>query len=199
MSDAATAALMTKIKENEKMYNLIETIERAEEGALSLLPGYKISISNRQGRYIVDLRTRLFIRRAITAALRHEYIPEDRFAPEVSVVLVSDSRIHKLNMEKRGVDRATDVLSFPLLQDGIPTEEDIDPRTGRIPLGDIVISLDRAHAQAQEYGHSFKRELAFLCVHSVLHLLGYDHESDEDERIMFDCQREILDGMGLSR
>ena len=89
---------------------------------------------------------------------------------------------------------------FPLLQDGIPTADDIDPETGRIPLGDIVISLDRAHAQAIEYGHSFERELAFLCVHSVLHLLGYDHEGGgEDERIMFDCQREILDGMGLTR
>ena len=164
------------------MDNLLEKIEQAEESALALLPGYKISITNKQGRYIVDMRTRLLIRRAITAALRHEYIPEDRFAPEVSVMLVSD------------------VLSFPLLQDGIPTADDIDPETGRIPLGDIVISLDRAHAQAIEYGHSFERELAFLCVHSVLHLLGYDHEGGgEDERIMFDCQREILDGMGLTR
>ena len=182
------------------MDNLLEKIEQAEESALALLPGYKISITTKQGRYIVDMRTRLLIRRAITAALRHEYIPEDRFAPEVSVMLVSDRRIHMLNIETRGIDRATDVLSFPLLQDGIPTADDIDPETGRIPLGDIVISLDRAHAQAIEYGHSFERELAFLCVHSVLHLLGYDHEGGgEDERIMFDCQREILDGMGLTR
>ena len=116
------------------------------------------------------------------------------------MLLVSDRKIHMLNIETRGIDRATDVLSFPLLQDGIPTVDDIDPETGRIPLGDIVISLDRAHAQACEYGHSFERELAFLCVHSVLHLLGYDHEGGgEDERIMFDCQREILDGMGLTR
>ena len=168
------------------MDNLLEKIEQAEESALALLPGYKISITNKQGRYIVDMRTRLLIRRAITAALRHEYIPEDRFAPEVSVMLVSDRRIHMLNIETRGIDRAT--------------AADIAPETGRIPLGDIVISLDRAHAQAIEYGHSFERELAFLCVHSVLHLLGYDHEGGgEDERIMFDCQREILDGMGLTR
>ena len=182
------------------MDNLLEIIEQAEESALSLLPGYKISITNRQGRYIVDLRTRLLIRRAITAALRHEYIPEDRFAPEISVLLVSDRKIHMLNIGTRGIDRATDVLSFPLLQDGIPTADDIDPETGRIPLGDIVISLDRAHAQAREYGHSFERELAFLCVHSVLHLLGYDHMDEGEQKRQMRTREEIIAAsLGLQR
>ena len=162
------------------MDNLLEKIEQAEESALALLPGYKISITNKQGRYIVDMRTRLLIRRAITAALRHEYIPEDRFAPEVSVMLVSDRRIHMLNIETRGIDRATDVLSFPMFEltpGELPEDwsEYRDPATHKVPLGDMAISLERAKAQAAEFGHSAEREVGYLTIHSVLHLLGYDH------------------------
>lgn len=97
----------------------------------------------------------------------------------------------------------TDVLSFPLIEysDGKPHIEpgDIDPGSGRVFLGDIVISVDKALEQAQAYGHSGEREFAFLAVHGTLHLLGYDHESREDEETMFSVQEDILEEMGLSR
>lgn len=120
---------------------------------------------------------------AVDAALAFENY---RGHAEVSLTFTDNEKIHALNLRYRGVDRATDVLSFPM------EEEDT--------LGDIVISLERAQEQAREYGHSFEREAAFLCVHSVLHLLGYDHErSPEEEADMFDRQEKILLRMGLPR
>ena len=111
---------------------------------------------------------------------------------EVSVTLCGDGRIRELNRDYRGIDRVTDVLSFPLFDE----EED----GGKTPLGDIVIDVDRAAAQAQEYGHSFEREIAFLTVHSMLHLLGYDHEEGKaEESEMFARQEAILSSMGLER
>ena len=111
---------------------------------------------------------------------------------EISVTLCGDARIRELNRDYRGIDRVTDVLSFPLF-DG---EED----GGVTPLGDVVIDVDRAAAQAAEYGHSLEREVAFLTVHSVLHLLGYDHEEDKaGESEMFARQEAILSSMGLER
>ena len=114
---------------------------------------------------------------------------------EVSVTFTDNEKIHALNREYRNVDRPTDVLSFPL-SDG----EDYDTDGDAVLLGDIVISLERAQTQAEEYGHSFEREVAFLTVHSMLHLLGYDHEtSPEDERDMFARQDEILISAGITR
>ena len=111
---------------------------------------------------------------------------------EVSVTLCGDGRIRELNRDYRGIDRVTDVLSFPLFDE----EED----GGKTPLGDIVIDVDRAAAQAQEYGHSFEREIAFLTVYSMLHLLGYDHEEGKaEESEMFARQEAILSSMGLER
>ena len=111
---------------------------------------------------------------------------------EVSVTLCGDERIRELNIEYRGVDRLTDVLSFPLFDD----EED----GGKQPLGDIVIDVDRALLQAAEYGHSAEREIAFLTVHSMLHLLGYDHEEGKaEESEMFARQEKILTSLGLTR
>ena len=97
---------------------------------------------------------------------------------EVNILLTDDEGIHQVNLAMRNVDRPTDVLSFPMfdLTPGeYPDEYDIDPETDCVPLGDMCISVERARAQAQEYGHSFEREISYLCVHSVLHLLGYDH------------------------
>lgn len=122
---------------------------------------------------------------------------------EAYVTLTDNDGIRKINMEHRGIDMPTDVLSFPLIEysDGKPHIEpgDIDPESGRAFLGDIVISVDRALEQAQTYGHSGEREFAFLAVHGMLHLLGYDHESKEDEETMFSVQEDILEEMGLSR
>ena len=118
---------------------------------------------------------RAFIRRVIRTALAAEGVT---FPCEIDVLLTHDAGIHQINRDMRQVDRATDVLSFPefdLTPGQLPGEEDADPGTGLVPLGDMVISMEHVAAQAKEYGHSNRRELAYLVVHSVLHLLGYDH------------------------
>lgn len=124
---------------------------------------------------------------------------------DVCVMITDDENIHELNLEHRGVDRPTDVLSFPMLEltPGRKIEVnplEIDESTGAVMLGDIVISEDRARAQAQEYGHSEEREFAFLTAHGMLHLLGYDHEKgEEDEKLHFSRQEEILSDLGIGR
>ena len=118
---------------------------------------------------------RAFIRKVIRTALAAEGVT---FPCEIDVLLTHDAGIHQINLDMRQVDRATDVLSFPefdLTPGQLPGEEDADPGTGLVPLGDMVISMEHVAAQAKEYGHSNRRELAYLVVHSVLHLLGYDH------------------------
>lgn len=115
---------------------------------------------------------------------------------EVSVLIVDDENIRLLNAEHRNKDAATDVLSFPMLD----FEEDGPYDIGEVLLGDIVISLERAYAQAEEYGHSIIRELGFLCAHSTLHLLGYDHEDDEESRkVMRQKEEKALSALGLER
>lgn len=107
----------------------------------------------------------------------------------LSCIFVDDIKIHEINRDYRNIDRATDVISFALLDDDtflVPEEEMIE-------LGDIFISIDTCKRQAQEYSHSFERELCFLFVHGVLHLLGYDHMEEEDETVMISLQKEILD------
>ena len=118
---------------------------------------------------------RAFIRRVIRTALAAEGAD---FPCEIDVRLTDDGTIREINRETRQVDRPTDVLSFPMFElspGELPDAEDADPGTGLVPLGDMVISLERVAAQAKEYGHSARRELAYLVTHSVLHLLGYDH------------------------
>lgn len=116
-------------------------------------------------------------------------------AGEVSVVFVNDEAIHELNRTYRKVDRPTDVLSFAMQEgDEFPEVDDELP-----VLGDIVVSVDTALRQAEAYGHSAERELAFLLVHGFLHLNGFDHETEEDERVMFGHQEEILKQIGLVR
>lgn len=111
----------------------------------------------------------------------------------VSIVLTNDKHIHEINKTYRKVDSPTDVISFAFLDD------DINPEIDITNLGEIYISLDRAHAQAENYNHSFTRELCFLTVHGLLHLLGYDHMIKEDEKVMFSLQEEILKDLGVER
>ena len=122
---------------------------------------------------------------------------------EVSITLVDDNRIKDINREFRNIDSATDVLSFPIvnMDEGIilSTEGDIDRDEDLLLLGDLVISLERALKQAEEYGHSFAREVAFLTTHGVFHLLGYDHMNDEQESKMLVKQEEVLAALGLER
>ena len=148
---------------------------------------------NDQEKETVTYKLKMLMRRAIEAALNYEGFGNDA---QVSVTFTDNEGIRALNSQYRDIDRATDVLSFPLIdfEGGEDTPFD-DPE---MMLGDIVISLERAREQAEEFGHSFERETAFLCVHSMLHLLGYDHvNSDEEEADMRQRQSEILEQMGL--
>ena len=123
---------------------------------------------------------------------------------EISVLLTDDEGIHQINLDMRGVDRPTDVLSFPMfeLEPGVPPEgEDyLDPESELCPLGDMCISLERAEAQAAEFGHSVEREICYLIVHSVLHLLGYDHLDEGPMKAqMREREEAILEKLGITR
>jgi len=121
---------------------------------------------------------------------------------EVDVLLTDDGSIREINLEQRGVDRPTDVLSFPMFElspGEKPAPKDADPETGLVPLGDVVISVERARAQAGEYGHGMERELAYLTVHSVLHLLGYDHMDEGTQKAGMRAREEaILAQLGIT-
>ena len=153
-----------------------------------------IYFTNDQERFPISYSLKRLIRRAVIASLDYEGFANEI---EVSVTFVDNEGIRVLNAQYRGIDRATDVLSFPLIDfEGGDAPAADEPR---IMLGDVVLSLERASEQAEEFGHSLRREVAFLTVHSMLHLLGYDHElGDEEDADMRRRQREILDGMGLS-
>lgn len=140
------------------------------------------------------------IRRTIRTALAADGLT----APcEVDVLLTDDDGIHEINRELRQVDRPTDVLSFPefeLTPGQLPGPEDADPGTGLIPLGDMVLSMERVAAQAREYGHSKRRELSYLVTHSVLHLLGYDHLDEGPMKAQMRAREEaIMALLGLDR
>ena len=153
----------------------------------------KIYFENDQDKEIITYGLKMLIRRAVEKTLAYEEIDD---GCEVSVTFVDNEEIREINRKFRNIDRATDVLSFPLFdEDGMDAHvEELD-----CMLGDIVLSLERAREQAIEFGHSFEREVAFLTVHSVLHLLGYDHElSEEDDADMRKRQSEVVEKMGLS-
>ena len=139
-------------------------------------------------------------RQVITAALEAEGVD---VPCEVNVLFTDDAGIHQINLDMREVNSPTDVLSFPMfeLQPGEhPTEEDADPATGLVPLGDMCISLERAEAQAAEFGHSVQRELCYLTVHSVLHLLGYDHLDEGPMKAQMRAREDsLLESLGITR
>lgn len=156
----------------------------------------KIYYANEQKIVKIPLSLRNLINRVVKATLENENFKKDA---EVSVSFVNNETIHKLNLEYRGKDKPTDVLSFPMT-DGDEEEDDIDLSTGAVMLGDIIISAEKAMEQANEYGHGIEREICFLAVHSTLHLLGYDHEtSEDDEKYMNQTQETILQKIGLTR
>lgn len=110
-----------------------------------------------------------------------------------SITFIDDDKMHEMNLKYRNIDRTTDVLSFALNDCKDPFEKEIEV------LGDIFISIPKMKIQASEYGHSEKRELSFLTIHGLLHLLGYDHMQPEDEKIMFDLQKEVLSDAGITK
>ncbi len=152
----------------------------------------------RGGELTADMR--LALTRVAEYALEYE---ECDFDAEVSVTITDNEGIHEINKDFRGIDRPTDVLSFPMLEfdeEGNASEDYEECEDGAVMLGDIVISLERAKEQAAEYGHSMLREVAFLAAHSMLHLLGYDHvQSEEDAAVMFKKQEEILAHLEYTR
>lgn len=154
----------------------------------------KLYVKNDQKKIAVPNGLRATIRKCCEQALKEEKFTEPA---EVSVTFVDNEEIRELNNEFRDKDSATDVLSFPLGENG---EYDLNPETERYMLGDIVISLERATEQAEEFGHSFEREVAFLTTHSMFHLLGYDHvNGGEEEKIMQEKQKAVLDALGITR
>ena len=154
----------------------------------------KVIISKSSKDVKVPTGVRLLVRRCCHAVLINEGFEG---SAEISVKFVSDDEIHELNREYRNVDCATDVLSFPLGENGV---YDINNDTGAKMLGDIVISIDHAVMQAEQYGHSLEREIGFLTVHSMLHLLGYDHENGGLEAVrMREREETTLTQLGLKR
>ncbi len=164
---------------------------RSEKGMTGKV---KVVISNEQNEFKIPSGVRLLVRRCCTAVLTME---EFEGKAEVSVLFVDDDMIHQLNRQHRNIDRATDVLSFPLGENGV---YDINNDTGAKLLGDIVISIPHAIDQAERYGHTLQREIGFLTVHSMLHLLGYDHVNGGIESVrMREKEETVLTKLGLKR
>ena len=153
----------------------------------------KVHITDKQKKMKLPTGTRLLIRKACTATLIEEDFPD---SAEINVTIVDDEEIKEINKRFRDIDNSTDVLSFPLGVDGV---YDINPENDAAMLGDVVISIEHAVNQADLYGHGFEREVAFLTIHSVLHLLGYDHVNGGMEKtVMREKEEKILDSLGLS-
>ncbi len=158
-----------------------------------------------EARKPLDFDYEQLIQSVIAMALEKEQCP---YEAEVNVILTNDEQIHEINQEYRSIDRPTDVLSFPLLDYRTPgnfegiedhIEDYFNLETGELMLGDIIISVDKVYEQAESYGHSIQRELAFLVAHSMFHLMGYDHMEDEERIIMEKKQSELLSSMGITR
>ena len=154
----------------------------------------KVIITNGQNTVKIPTGVRMLIRRCCNAVLINE---DFKGSAEISVSFVDNDEIHEINKMHRNIDNPTDVLSFPLGENG---EYDINNDTGARMLGDIVISIEHAYKQAELYGHSLDREIAFLTVHSMLHLLGYDHEPGGLELVrMREKEEAVLTQLGLVR
>ena len=157
----------------------------------------------------LDLDYETIIRQVVEKAMDYEKCP---YEAEVNVTLTDNAAIHEINREYREIDRATDVLSFPMIEYETPADfdalEDVmdqfpedyfNPDTGELMLGDIVISVEKVEEQAEKYGHSKERELAFLTAHSMMHLFGYDHMEEDEAKVMEAKQREVLELLGITR
>lgn len=152
-----------------------------------------------------DFDYRQIAEKVINYCIEREKFP---YEAEINLTLTDNEGIHIINKEYRDIDRATDVLSFPMLSYETPgdfsflmdeNDDDFNPDTGEAILGDIIISVDKVREQAEEYGHSELREFAFLITHSMLHLFGYDHMEPEEAEVMEDKQRQILDELSITR
>lgn len=155
-----------------------------------------------------DIDLGLDIEKEATAIINHTLdVLECPWECEINLTITDNEGIHELNRQFRDIDRPTDVLSFPLIEYDTPgnfdnvddSDDNFNPDTGELLLGDIVISAEKVIEQAKEYGHSIRREFCFLIVHSMLHLSGYDHMEDDERAVMENKQRAILDSAGITR
>ncbi|MDR0914496.1 MAG: rRNA maturation RNase YbeY [Oscillospiraceae bacterium] len=151
----------------------------------------RVVITNKQKEIKIPTGIRMLVRRCCNAVLTMENFKD---SAEISVTFVNNSQIKELNTQYREIDAETDVLSFPMGENGV---YDTDPETGCKILGDIVISLEKAAEQAELYNHSFQREVGYLTAHSCLHLLGYDHMTDLDKVHMREKEELVMDMLGL--
>lgn len=153
----------------------------------------KVNITNIQKNMMLPVGTKLLVRKACIATLSEENFADNA---EVEVTFVNDEQIKEYNKEYRDINKSTDVLSFPLCENGV---YDTNPETGNKMLGDIVISVEHAVAQGDLYGHGLRREIAYLTVHSMLHLLGYDHIDEGIQKAkMREKEEIILTKLGLA-
>lgn len=151
-----------------------------------------INFSNRQRKVKLPQNVKTLLTSAVKASLEVEGVSEPA---EVNITFVSDEGIKNINRDFRNINKSTDVLSFPLGENGV---YDVNPENGRILLGDVIISVEHALMQAETFGHSFEREMAYLTVHSIFHLLGYDHiDEAEEKRIMREREEAALSAIGL--
>lgn len=180
------------VQDTIKTYDKIQQEGYCKE--IQIMDKLKVIITNDQKAVKIPAGLRLMLRRCCTAVLRMEHFEGDA---EVNITFTDDEKIREMNNRFRQKDAATDVLSFPLGENG---QYDLNPDTGCKQLGDIVISVEHAVAQAAEFGHTFDREMGYLTVHSMLHLLGYDHVNGGLEKtIMREKEEEALARLGLTR
>lgn len=158
----------------------------------------KINIENEQKLMEVTEEMETLLESVVKEALEYEDVQEDC---EVNILLTDNESIREINKEQRNIDSATDVLSFPylMIEDGEILVSEEDYYDGYLQLGDIVISLERAREQSEEFGHSFEREVGFLTCHSILHLLGYDHEEESEREVMRQKEEAVLELLSLTR
>lgn len=157
-----------------------------------------------EGQVDLPIEYELLVRETIECCIDYVNCP---YETEVNVIVTTNEIIHEINLEQRHIDRATDVLSFPMVEwRGIGAFDDLEeqfecfnPDSGELMLGDIIISCEKIIEQAKEYGHSLEREFSFLIAHSMLHLFGYDHIEVEDRILMEEAQREVMDVIGITR
>lgn len=164
-----------------------------------------INIEDESTKPLPDVDVEAIAKKVIEAAMDYEKCP---YEAEIDLLLTDNEGIHEINREHRGIDRPTDVLSFPMLEYERPADfsrveadavDSFNPETGELLLGDIIISTDKVIEQAEKYGHSREREYAFLIAHSMLHLFGYDHEVPEEAAVMEQKQAAILESLNILR
>lgn len=157
-----------------------------------------------EGQVELPIEYESLVRETIECCIDYVNCP---YEAEVNVIVTTNDIIHEINMEQRGIDRATDVLSFPMVEwTGIGAFDELEeqfecfnPDSGELMLGDIIISSEKIIEQAKEYGHSLERECSFLIAHSMLHLFGYDHIEEDDRLLMEQAQKEVMKVIGITR